>query len=141
MRRRRVTPRRDAPRRAPATARRDAHAAETRDASIAMEYVSFEGLRADGRRANECRRVRHEFAVDADADGSARFEIGNTVVQATVRGPRERRGGRAEEGASDACAVTATYAASGGGGGRRERTTKGGSKGALARGDADENTG
>ena len=128
MRRRRVTPRRDAPRRAPATARRDADAAETRDASIAMEYVSFEGLRADGRRANECRRVRHEFAVDADADGSARFEIGNTVVQATVRGPRERRGGRAEEGASDACAVTATYAASGaaadGANGRRKGDRK-----------------
>jgi exosome complex component RRP41 len=76
-----------------------------------MEYVSFEGLRVDGRRSNECRRIRHAFAVDADADGSARFEIGNTIVQATVRGPRERRG-RAEEGAHDACEVTATYGAS-----------------------------
>ena len=64
-----------------------------------MEYVSFEGLRLDGRRRHECRRMRHEFAVDAAADGSCRLEMGNTAVEAIVHGPRERRGPR-EEGAS-----------------------------------------
>jgi len=112
----RVRRRRDTPRLAAAPRANQRRRATTRDDATRatrarMEHVSFEGLRADGRRANECRRIRHEFAVDADADGSARFEIGNTVVQAAVRGPRERRGPR-EEGASDACEVTATYGAS-----------------------------
>lgn len=78
---------------------------------VVMEYVSFEGLRLDGRRFNECRRVRHEFAVDAAADGSCRLEMGNTVVQAVVYGPYERRTA-IEEGASEACECEATYGAS-----------------------------
>lgn len=77
-----------------------------------MEYVSFEGLRLDGRRANETRRVRHAFGVDDRADGSARFEMGNTIAQATVEGPKERRMGPPEEGESERCRVEATYASS-----------------------------
>ena len=76
-----------------------------------MEYVSFEGLRLDGRRRHECRRMRHEFAVDAAADGSCRLEMGNTAVEAIVHGPRERRGPR-EEGASEACECEVSYGSS-----------------------------
>ena len=79
-----------------------------------MEFVSFEGLRLDGRRKNEIRRARHAFAVSADADGSARFELGNTVVECRVDGPSERRGGRTEDGGAEACAVTCAHGRSAG---------------------------
>lgn len=75
-----------------------------------MEYVSFEGLRLDGRRAREIRRARHAFAVDADADGSARFELGNTVVECRVDGPSERAVRAREDGGADAGAVTCAHA-------------------------------
>ena len=55
--------------------------------------------------------MRHEFAVDAAADGSCRLEMGNTAVEAIVHGPRERRGPR-EEGASEACECEVSYGSS-----------------------------
>ena len=54
-----------------------------------MEYVSLEGLRLDGRRPKETRRMRCEMSVLPNADGSAVFEAGNTKVLAAVYGPRE----------------------------------------------------
>lgn len=56
---------------------------------MAMEYVSLEGLRLDGRRPKETRRMRCEMSVLPNADGSAVFEAGNTKVLAAVYGPRE----------------------------------------------------
>jgi hypothetical protein len=54
-----------------------------------QEYVSPEGLRLDGRRPGEVRRVRCSLGVLARADGSAMYEQGNTRVMAAVYGPRE----------------------------------------------------
>ncbi|OWM70487.1 exosome complex component RRP41 homolog [Punica granatum] len=54
-----------------------------------MEYVSPEGLRIDGRRPMEMRKLHAEMGVVAKADGSAVFVMGNTKVIAAVYGPRE----------------------------------------------------
>lgn len=54
-----------------------------------QEYVNPEGLRLDGRRPGEVRRVRCSLGVLARADGSAMYEQGNTRVMAAVYGPRE----------------------------------------------------
>eukprot|EP00878_Enallax_costatus_P043616 GHUV01051645.1.p1 GENE.GHUV01051645.1~~GHUV01051645.1.p1 ORF type:complete len:105 (+),score=9.57 GHUV01051645.1:500-814(+) len=45
-----------------------------------QEFVTSEGLRRDGRRAKELRRIRCQVGVLGDADGSAMFEMGNTQV-------------------------------------------------------------
>ena len=55
------------------------------------DFLSLSGLRADGRRPPEARKVRCAFGVLPHADGSACFEQGNTKVLVTVRGPREVR--------------------------------------------------
>mmetsp|Transcript_11432 Transcript_11432/g.20163 ORF Transcript_11432/g.20163 Transcript_11432/m.20163 type:complete len:245 (-) Transcript_11432:375-1109(-) len=54
-----------------------------------MEFVSPEGLRLDGRRPGELRRLGCELSVLQAADGSAIFEMGNTKVLAAVFGPHE----------------------------------------------------
>ncbi len=55
------------------------------------------GLRIDGRRPKEVRRLRCQMGVLPRVDGSAIVEQGNTVVIAVVHGPREaRRRGDAE---------------------------------------------
>ena len=48
------------------------------------ELLSDQGLRADGRRANELRRIRCRQGVFGQADGSAYLEQGNTKVLAAV---------------------------------------------------------
>ena len=45
-----------------------------------MEFVSPEGLRLDGRRPRELRRINCQLDVLSNADGSAIFEMGNTKV-------------------------------------------------------------
>lgn len=52
------------------------------------EFVS-DGLRLDGRRPKELRRVTAQIGVLQTADGSAMFQMGNTQVLASVFGPRE----------------------------------------------------
>jgi len=54
-----------------------------------MEFVSVAGLRLDGRRPPELRRLRCRLALVNGADGSAQLEQGNTSVLACVRGPLE----------------------------------------------------
>lgn len=54
-----------------------------------IEYVSIAGLRVDGRRPNEARRLAFDFGVVSGAQGSAFFAQGNTKVIASVYGPRE----------------------------------------------------
>ncbi|KAM0050383.1 putative ribosomal protein S5 domain 2-type [Helianthus debilis subsp. tardiflorus] len=61
----------------------------TEGGAAAMEYVSPEGLRLDGRRPMEMRQLRAELGAVSRADGSAVFEMGNTKVIAAVYGPRE----------------------------------------------------
>ena len=56
-----------------------------------MEFISPEGLRIDGRRVNELRKIRAQVGVFAEADGSAYIEMGNTKALAVVYGPREVR--------------------------------------------------
>ena len=53
------------------------------------EFLSPEGLRVDGRRAGEIRRLRCRMGAQRQADGSAYVEQGNTKVLVTVRGPHE----------------------------------------------------
>lgn len=53
------------------------------------DFLSPEGLRVDGRRAGEVRRLRARMGVEQHADGSAYVEQGNTKVLVTVFGPHE----------------------------------------------------
>ncbi|MEW5310182.1 MAG: hypothetical protein WDW38_002003 [Sanguina aurantia] len=54
-----------------------------------MEFVSPEGLRLDGRRPRELRRLACELDVLSSASGSATFTVGNTKVLAAVFGPHD----------------------------------------------------
>lgn len=54
-----------------------------------IEFLSPEGLRIDGRRALELRKMVCRLGVFDQADGSAYVEMGNTKVLATVYGPHE----------------------------------------------------
>lgn len=56
------------------------------------EWVTPEGLRGDGRRARELRRLRVELGVLPHADGSACVEMGNTKVWGWEGRGREREG-------------------------------------------------
>lgn len=56
---------------------------------MAVEFISPEGLRLDGRRPTEMRQLRAEIGVIDKADGSAFFVMGNTKVIAAVYGPHE----------------------------------------------------
>jgi ribonuclease PH len=55
-----------------------------------MENVSPEGLRLDGRRDKELRRLNATIGVLQSADGSATFEMGNTKVRMHVEHARCR---------------------------------------------------
>lgn len=59
-----------------------------------MELLSPEGLRLDGRRPRELRRLDVEIGTLGKADGSATFTMGNTIVTAAVFGPHEVTLGR-----------------------------------------------
>jgi len=54
-------------------------------------FVDSSGLRKDGRRTGEVRRIRYKFGTVEHADGSAYYEQGLTRVLATVYGPQETR--------------------------------------------------
>lgn len=54
-----------------------------------MELVNKDGIRIDGRTANELRPIKIEAGVLKNADGSAYVEIGKNKVLAAVYGPRE----------------------------------------------------
>lgn len=69
-----------------------------------MELVSPEGLRVDGRRPGEVRRLRCSLGVVASADGSALLLQGGTRALAAVYGPREAASRSAE--LHDRCSVT-----------------------------------
>ncbi|KAI9315838.1 exosome component 4 [Dichotomocladium elegans] len=56
-----------------------------------LELLTPEGLRIDGRRANELRRITAKTSVFSQSDGSAYIEQGNTKCLAAVYGPREAR--------------------------------------------------
>ncbi|MDD3378462.1 MAG: exosome complex exonuclease Rrp41 [Candidatus Methanomethylophilaceae archaeon] len=54
-----------------------------------MVLVNDEGIRIDGRTAEEKRPIKIEAGVLSNADGSAYLEIGKNKVLAAVYGPRE----------------------------------------------------
>ena len=54
-----------------------------------LEILSPEGLRLDGRRPHELRKIICRMGVFKQADGSAYIEMGNTKALATVYGPHE----------------------------------------------------
>lgn len=54
-----------------------------------LEILSPEGLRLDGRRPHELRKIVCRLGVFKQADGSAYIEMGNTKALATVYGPHE----------------------------------------------------
>jgi hypothetical protein len=56
-----------------------------------QEYISPEGLRLDGRRAGEIRRLAVQLGALPNADGSVLFQQGNTKVVCSVFGPHEVR--------------------------------------------------
>ncbi len=49
------------------------------------------GLRVDGRRPHELRKIQCQLGVFQQADGSAFLEQGNTKILATVYGPHDVR--------------------------------------------------
>lgn len=53
------------------------------------ELLSKLGLRLDGRRENELRRIRCKLGVFTQPDGSAYLEQGLTKVLAAVYGPHQ----------------------------------------------------
>lgn len=57
--------------------------------ATSYDIISYEGIRMDGRRAKELRRVNMELGAAHKADGSATVEQGNTKVMVSVFGPRE----------------------------------------------------
>ena len=52
-------------------------------------FINVTGLRLDGRRSNELRRIQCSMGVLTQADGSAKLEQGNTKILATVYGPHD----------------------------------------------------
>ena len=54
-----------------------------------FELLSDQGLRLDGRKAGELRRIESRMGVFGQADGSAYLEQGNTKVLAAVYGPHD----------------------------------------------------
>lgn len=54
-----------------------------------QDLISDQGLRLDGRRATELRRIRCRLGVFSQPDGSAYLEQGNTKVLAAVYGPHQ----------------------------------------------------
>ncbi|XP_074644565.1 exosome complex component RRP41-like [Tubulanus polymorphus] len=56
-----------------------------------LELLSDQGLRIDGRRPHELRRIQCKMGVFRQADGSAYIEQGNTKILCAVYGPHEVR--------------------------------------------------
>ena len=52
-----------------------------------MEYINLAGLRIDGRKPEEARKLAAKLHVLPEADGSAIMAHGATVVLAQVHGP------------------------------------------------------
>eukprot|EP00056_Hartaetosiga_gracilis_P019685 m.15482 g.15482 ORF g.15482 m.15482 type:complete len:238 (+) comp7857_c0_seq1:107-820(+) len=58
-----------------------------------MEFITPEGLRGDGRRATDLRRVQASVGLFPEADGSAYIEQGQTKVLTIVNGPKQGSSG------------------------------------------------
>mmetsp|Transcript_26090 Transcript_26090/g.51464 ORF Transcript_26090/g.51464 Transcript_26090/m.51464 type:complete len:247 (-) Transcript_26090:313-1053(-) len=90
---------------------------------MSREIISPEGLRMDGRRPKEIRKIACELGTFHRADGSAQFSQGQTTVVASVYGPREPR--RRTESLHDRCLVTCDYTIASFATGERKNPAKG----------------
>lgn len=54
-----------------------------------MDLISDQGLRVDGRKPHELRKIRCKLGVFSQPEGSAYLEQGNTKVLAAVYGPHQ----------------------------------------------------
>jgi exosome complex component RRP41 len=61
---------------------------------MSVQLLNEQGLRSDGRRPNEIRKLNCKLGVFEQADGSAYIEMGNTKVLAAVYGPHDTRLGK-----------------------------------------------
>jgi len=89
-----------------------------------VELLSDQGLRVDGRKPGELRRIRCSVGVFAQADGSAYLEQGNTKVLAAVYGPHEVRGSKSKA-LHDQALVNCQYSAATFSQGERKRRPRG----------------
>lgn len=55
------------------------------------DILAYAGLRGDGRKIDELRKIRHKISVFPSADGSSYFESGLNKVMVIVTGPMEPR--------------------------------------------------
>ena len=76
--------------------------------SRAVEYVNAAGLRQDGRRPPEHRRISVDFGHVPNCDGSCSYVSGSTRAVAYVLGPREvaHRGDACDDAATITCCVS-----------------------------------
>lgn len=72
------------------------------------EYVNVSGLRLDGRRSREIRRMTCQLDVFPESDGSSMIQMGSTKVLAMVYGPKMRHW-QGSSGSSD-CTVNCQFA-------------------------------
>lgn len=72
------------------------------------EVINPEGLRVDGRRAKEIRRISASLSGSLHVDGSCTYEQGNTKLLVTVVGPVEAKRGKVNQ---DRATVTCEYSA------------------------------
>jgi len=75
--------------------------------TMPREALSPEGLRPDGRRPGEIRRIACEIGQFHRADGSVSLEQGNTKIIASVYGPSECK--KRADALHDRCIVTCEY--------------------------------
>eukprot|EP01091_Cochliopodium_minus_P000646 TRINITY_DN10566_c0_g1_i1.p1 TRINITY_DN10566_c0_g1~~TRINITY_DN10566_c0_g1_i1.p1 ORF type:complete len:266 (-),score=65.54 TRINITY_DN10566_c0_g1_i1:106-903(-) len=89
------------------------------------EIISPEGLRIDGRRANELRNINCKLGILSNANGSAYYEQGNTKVIASVYGPKELTKRGKMHSNTNIATITCEYTiANFGSGDRRDKKTK-----------------
>jgi exosome complex component RRP41 len=79
----------------------------THKIQMSRQYVSPAGLRRDGRRPHEIRRLRCRFGPVGDCDGSVYLEHGCNKILAVVRGPRALAS--RSQGQFDRATVRCTY--------------------------------
>ncbi|KAL1494393.1 hypothetical protein ABEB36_009998 [Hypothenemus hampei] len=75
--------------------------------SAKQQLINKIGLRLDGRRANELRRIRCKMGVFSQPDGSAYIEQGLTKVLAAVYGPHQTR--NKQKAQHDACIINTQF--------------------------------
>eukprot|EP01117_Protostelium_nocturnum_P004035 TRINITY_DN15305_c0_g1_i1.p1 TRINITY_DN15305_c0_g1~~TRINITY_DN15305_c0_g1_i1.p1 ORF type:complete len:249 (-),score=99.92 TRINITY_DN15305_c0_g1_i1:54-800(-) len=92
-----------------------------------IEYITPEGLREDGRRPNELRRIKSKLGIFSRASGSAYYEQGNTKVIAVVYGPREVS--KRMNGLHDRATITCEYSMASFSTGERKKKNKGDRRG------------